>query len=89
MDTQRYFLTCCRYIELNPVRAGPVALPEEYRWSSHCFYALGREDALLTAQPARQERQSPHFKTGESIEDPAFAIRRDRDDLADIDAYLK
>ncbi len=49
VDTQRYFLTCCRYIELNPVRAGIANRPEEYRWSSHCFYALGREDPLLTA----------------------------------------
>lgn len=49
VDAQRYFLTCCRYIELNPVRAGIVARVEEYRWSSHCFYALGRQDLLLSA----------------------------------------
>ena len=49
VDAQRYFFTCCRYIELNPVRAGIVARPEEYRWSSHCFYALGREDPVLSA----------------------------------------
>jgi len=49
VDTQRYFIACCRYIELNPVRAGVVNRPENYRWSSHGFYALGRADALLTA----------------------------------------
>lgn len=49
VDTQRYFLMCCRYIELNPVRAGIVTQPEEYRWSSYCFYALGREDPILSA----------------------------------------
>src|SRR5687768_4695644 len=49
VDAQRYFFTCCRYIELNPVRAGMVAHPEEYRWSSHCFNALGHEDHLLSA----------------------------------------
>lgn len=29
-----YLLACSRYIELNPVRAGMVKRPEEYRWSS-------------------------------------------------------
>lgn len=32
---------CQAYIELNPVRAGIVKLPEDYRWSSLC-YRLGR-----------------------------------------------
>ncbi len=35
VQSERYLLTCCRYIELNPVRAGMVARPEEYRWSSY------------------------------------------------------
>lgn len=34
VDSDRYLLTCLRYIELNPVRAGLAALPWEYRWSS-------------------------------------------------------
>ena len=34
VDSERYLLTCLRYIELNPVRAGLVALPWDYRWSS-------------------------------------------------------
>ena len=29
-----YLLACCRYIELNPLRAGMVEEPEQYRWSS-------------------------------------------------------
>ena len=28
-------LTCYQYIELNPVRAGRVTAPADYRWSSH------------------------------------------------------
>jgi putative transposase len=35
--TNEYLLACCRYIELNPVRAGIVANPEEYRWSTYCI----------------------------------------------------
>ena len=34
VQTEKYFLTCMRYIELNPVRAGMVLRPEEYKWSS-------------------------------------------------------
>jgi putative transposase len=35
-----YLLACCRYIELNPVRARIVTDPQDYRWSS-CRYRLG------------------------------------------------
>lgn len=34
VDTDQYLLACCRYIELNPVRARMVAMPHQYRWSS-------------------------------------------------------
>ena len=41
IDTDRYLMTCHRYIELNPVRAGLVQRPEEYGWSSFLRNALG------------------------------------------------
>ena len=34
IDSDRYLLACIRYIELNPVRAGMVVAPWDYRWSS-------------------------------------------------------
>lgn len=34
VDSSEYFLVCCRYIELNPVKAGIVDHPAAYRWSS-------------------------------------------------------
>jgi putative transposase len=34
VQTDQYLLACCRYIELNPVRAHMVADPAEYSWSS-------------------------------------------------------
>ncbi len=30
-----YLLACCRYVEMNPARAGMVAGPRQYRWSSY------------------------------------------------------
>lgn len=43
VDVDRYFLALLRYIHLNPVRAGLVSDPEDYRWSSHRAY-LGLAD---------------------------------------------
>lgn len=42
-----YFLTCQRYIELNPVRARMVDHPADYRWSSYRANAQGDEESLL------------------------------------------
>ncbi|MBS0213271.1 MAG: hypothetical protein JSR26_08870 [Proteobacteria bacterium] len=49
IDSTAYLLTCMRYIELNPVRAGMVAHPSEYRRSSHAANAQGGDDALVIA----------------------------------------
>jgi putative transposase len=48
IDSERYLLTCYRYIELNPVRAGLVADPSQYRWSSYGANAIGLLDPLVT-----------------------------------------
>ena len=45
---RRYLLGCMRYIELNPVRAGLVSLPEQYRWSSFGANAMGSGDPVVT-----------------------------------------
>jgi putative transposase len=48
VETEQYFLACHRYIELNPVRAGLVATPRDYPWSSYRANALGAGDPLVT-----------------------------------------
>jgi putative transposase len=48
IESEAYFLACSRYIELNPVRAGMVAHPRDYRWSSWRANARGAEDALVS-----------------------------------------
>lgn len=47
----RYLLTCMRYIELNPVRAGIASTPADYRWSSFHANAFGDFDALIDSHP--------------------------------------
>jgi len=47
VESERYFLICQQYIELNPVRSAMVGHPRDYRWSSHRHYAEGLLDPLL------------------------------------------
>ena len=47
IETHRYLLACCRYVERNPVRAGMVSLPEEYKWSSYKAKVGMMEDAVI------------------------------------------
>ncbi len=47
IDSERYFFTCMRYVELNPVRAGIVQDPGGYRWSSYQSNAAGATDLLV------------------------------------------
>ena len=47
LDDDAHLLNCYRYIELNPVRAGMVADPADYPWSSHGANALGKPDPLV------------------------------------------
>lgn len=35
IQRDNYLLACCRYIEMNPVRANMVTGPRQYRWSSY------------------------------------------------------
>jgi len=48
ISSEAYLLTCSRYIELNPVRAGMVKAPEDYRWSSYRANASGESCPLLS-----------------------------------------
>ncbi len=45
---ENYLLTCQRYIELNPVRAGMVNHPENYPWSSYRCNGHGENNPLIT-----------------------------------------
>jgi len=48
IETERYFITCMKYIESNPVRASMVKFPDDYAWSSYMANALGKTNSLLT-----------------------------------------
>jgi len=48
IDSDAYLLTCQRYIELNPVRAGMVDHPGKYPWSSYAANATGKAHSIVT-----------------------------------------
>jgi len=51
IQEESYLLACQRYIELNPVRAGMVAHPADYRWTSYRANAQGEADGLAEPHP--------------------------------------
>ena len=86
VDSEQYLLTLMRYIELNPVRAGMVARPEDYPWSSHRRFALGESGANADWLTAHAE----YLKLGHNDTDrqctyqQLFQTALSRADLADI-----
>ena len=69
LDTEQYLLTCYRYIELNPVRAGLVKRAADYRWSSFQCNGRGENDPLVIPHQlymqlgaTRETRQSTYRK---------------------------
>ena len=51
IDSDAYFLACCRYIELNPVRARMTSDPGHYPWSSYHAHPFGTQDGLTSDHP--------------------------------------
>jgi putative transposase len=84
IDSEHYLLSCQRYIEMNPVRAGMVDDPAHYRWSSYRCNALGQPEPLVTPHAiytafggdasTRGERYRALFRT-QSDHDPIGDIR--------------
>jgi REP-associated tyrosine transposase len=52
IDDERYWITCLRYIEQNPVRANIVVQADQYRWSSYRAHAFGDAVEWLASHPA-------------------------------------
>jgi len=51
IQTERYLAHCGYYIEDNPRRAGLVKDLRDWPWSSYRFYAHGRPDSVVDADP--------------------------------------
>ncbi len=77
-----YLLACCRYVEMNPVRANMVAGPRQYRWSSYRErMGLGGSDlldrdacylALADGEAQRRVRYQAYMQQGASNQEIAL-----------------
>ena len=52
VSTTNYLPACCRYIELNPLRAGMVTDPMDYKWSSYGCKTTDRDDPVVDLHPS-------------------------------------
>jgi putative transposase len=86
VDSERYLLTLMRYIELNPVRAGMVAVPQDYPWSSYRRNALGEDgpNADWLVPHEQYMRLGRDDGSRQAAYRALFAAAIDRDDLAAI-----
>ena len=100
ISTDEYLLHCCRYVELNPVRAGIVAVPEAYRWSS-CGAKVGVTKPdwldfdplyLGLAATAKKRREKYRDFIGEPIPDDEMTQIRgaiQRGQLTGTDSFVE
>lgn len=51
IESERYLFACSRYIELNPVRAGLVTEPADYRWSTYGHHVGLRPTPWIREHP--------------------------------------
>ncbi len=69
VDRDNYLLELCRYVVLNPVRAGIVAIPEAYPWSSYRAmagfergYSFLNRDWILAQFGKRRRRAEKNYR---------------------------
>ena len=85
VQVESYFLNVMKYIELNPVRAGMVEVPGQYRWSSYCHNSGAKtikfiefHPAYLALGPTEHERAKAYLELFKQDLTPA-EMKRTRD----------
>ena len=87
INTDEYLLACCRYVELNPVRAGIVIEPAEYRWSSYSSKICAQKHDWLDYDPCYVGLGNLHEKRAEKYAEwvmssvPAYEVEHIRQSL--------
>jgi len=104
VEDDEYLLTVIRYIHNNPVKAGMVSKPEDYRWSSiNVYYGKHQYPAGLTdtsfilgivapepAQAIRRFREFMNMENQDTCLEYEIKLRKTDDEVkAEIDEILK
>lgn len=98
IDTQQYLLACCRYVDLNPVRAGMVASPADYKWSGYRGRTGNATDTLLDGHPVfdalsdEPKKRGPAYReyVAQAVSDDEVSLIRqalDRNQLTGNDRF--
>lgn len=88
VQSESYLLTCMAYLDLNPVRAGMVAQPADYAWSSHGHYIGQRLDKLITPHPLAWELGNTPFAREAAYANLVQGGLAHREQTAIIDSVL-
>ncbi len=88
VGTDDYLLTCMRYVELNPVRAGMVGHPTDYRWSSYRWNALGDPSVFGVDPHERYLSLDTDASTRNKAYRKLFDVALDRGQLQEIRSSL-
>jgi len=77
IQDDEHFVTVCRYVERNPLRAGFVSTAQQWRWGSLWRYVHGtdQEDRLLGAWPIPRTRGWTEYVDTPQTESELDAIR--------------
>ena len=86
IDKEDYFIWCGLYVELNPVRAGLVARPENWRWSSYNFHAFGKTDPLLEGLI---DADPYYLKLGNTFQERQKKYREQMEGVVKEEAFLR
>ncbi len=82
IESERYLYACGLYIEMNPVKAGMVARPEDWEYSSSRHYFLKQKDELVdlyerpSYECASQLCEGLNVGRGSYIGTPLFLLNR-------------
>ena len=88
IDTTTYLLACCRYVDLNPVRAAIVASPDDYCWSSYRSRVGISDDRLLDPCAAYRALGNSDAERAQAYR--AFvALNSDESELATVRTALQ
>ncbi|MEP6389979.1 MAG: transposase [Halioglobus sp.] len=69
IETDVYLLQCCRYVELNPVKARMVGRAEDYRWSTYRSKIGLEQSSILDLDPCYLRLSVPERSYRQFVEE--------------------
>jgi putative transposase len=71
-----YLVAAARYVAMNPVRAGLVERPQDWRWSSAAAHLAGKDDGVVKVRPVLERTGDFRAFLGEDEDAAVYAALR-------------